>query len=260
MVRIKLMSYNIRHGRGMDDQVDLSRVADVIKRSGADIVGIQEADEHWSERSDYEDQTAWLASELGMHHVYGGSIDLDPTAESRGHRRKHGAAVLSKHPIQASRQRLFSTCVKSRRELLETEIDVEGVVLHFYCTHWGLEAEERMIQSGETIQWMNEKIGPGVVVGDFNAEPGSPEMVRIFREFCDSCAGEPTSSALYTFAADRPVKRIDYMLGNRHIRLSNHEVIFTLASDHLPILCQAEFGIIEQRRGNPETGGSMARC
>jgi endonuclease/exonuclease/phosphatase family metal-dependent hydrolase len=35
---IRIMSYNIRHGEGMDGKVDLYRVADVIKSSGADII------------------------------------------------------------------------------------------------------------------------------------------------------------------------------------------------------------------------------
>src|SRR5690606_15076646 len=157
-------SYNIRHGRGMDERVDLERIAGVIALSGADLIGLQEADDHWSERSFHEDQTRWLGERLGMYYVFGGSIDKDPTTESGGRRRKHGVAVLSKLPIMESKQRLFSTCVRNHRELLETKIEIGGGALYFYSTHWGLDGDERMIQAEETVRWMNERQGPRILV------------------------------------------------------------------------------------------------
>ncbi|MGA1487756.1 MAG: endonuclease/exonuclease/phosphatase family protein, partial [Planctomycetota bacterium] len=35
-LRIKVLSYNIHHGRGADGRIDLPRIAAVIERSGAD--------------------------------------------------------------------------------------------------------------------------------------------------------------------------------------------------------------------------------
>ena len=43
---IRVMSYNIAHGQGVDDRLDLDRVAAEIGHSGADIVGLQEVDRH----------------------------------------------------------------------------------------------------------------------------------------------------------------------------------------------------------------------
>ena len=41
---LKIMTYNIRHGAGMDDVVDLDRQANVILDATPDVVGLQEVD------------------------------------------------------------------------------------------------------------------------------------------------------------------------------------------------------------------------
>ena len=40
----RIMSYNIHHGRGMDDVVDIPRISDVINDVSPDVVGLQEVD------------------------------------------------------------------------------------------------------------------------------------------------------------------------------------------------------------------------
>ena len=42
--RIRVVSYNIKHGRGNDNVVDLDRTAAVLRRLRPDIVGLQEVD------------------------------------------------------------------------------------------------------------------------------------------------------------------------------------------------------------------------
>ncbi len=41
---LELMSYNIRHGVGMDGVLDLERIAEVINRERPDLVALQEID------------------------------------------------------------------------------------------------------------------------------------------------------------------------------------------------------------------------
>ena len=41
---IRVMSYNIHHGRGTDDKVDLNRIADLINHWSPDLVALQEVD------------------------------------------------------------------------------------------------------------------------------------------------------------------------------------------------------------------------
>ena len=41
---LRILSYNIKHGYGMDDQVDLNRSAQLINRLKPDLVALQEID------------------------------------------------------------------------------------------------------------------------------------------------------------------------------------------------------------------------
>ncbi|WP_235782509.1 endonuclease/exonuclease/phosphatase family protein [Peribacillus psychrosaccharolyticus] len=56
-IPVNIMSYNIHHGVGTDGQLDLGRIANVIKENGAEIIGLQEVDKHYGARSNFEDQT-----------------------------------------------------------------------------------------------------------------------------------------------------------------------------------------------------------
>ena len=60
-VPLRVMTYNIRAGNG-----DIARTAETIRSFAPDIVGLQEVDVHWSERSGFEDQATLLGRVLGM--------------------------------------------------------------------------------------------------------------------------------------------------------------------------------------------------
>ena len=59
------MSYNIRHGEGMDTILDLSRAMQIIKSVNPDFCGLQEIDNNCT-RTNNIDQTAYLAEQLNM--------------------------------------------------------------------------------------------------------------------------------------------------------------------------------------------------
>ena len=63
---LRVASYNIRHGVGSDGRLDLPRTAAAIAALGADVIGLQEVDDTFAERSAYEDQAARLAQMLGL--------------------------------------------------------------------------------------------------------------------------------------------------------------------------------------------------
>ena len=111
--QLTVASFNIHHGAGTDDRLDLERVAAEIKRTGAAVVGLQEVDRFWSERSAFVDQAQWLADRLGMHVVYGANLDLDPPALDRP-RRQYGTAILSVAPDRLQPQHAASAAAERR--------------------------------------------------------------------------------------------------------------------------------------------------
>ena len=95
---LRIMCYNIRHGRGMDEVVDLTRTANVIKAWNPDLVAVQEVDQN-TQRTNKTDQTKILAEKLGMHCVFGKAIDLQGGG--------YGLAILSRFPILEDRMILL---------------------------------------------------------------------------------------------------------------------------------------------------------
>lgn len=246
---LRVMSFNIHHGADSGDVLDLERTAAVIEASGAEVIGLQEVDNAWSSRSDFEDQTARLAELLDMHYVYGANLDLtrfDGGAENS----QYGNAILSEYPIIDSENHLLTSIEypempTEQRGLLEAVINVKGHHVGFYSTHLDHQrAEQRELQAREIVEITGESRRPAVVVGDLNAKPDAPELQGLFSVFTDAFAALDQDDA-YTFAPDgAPVVdaslRIDYVLVSEGVRPQDAHVVRTSASDHLPIVADLE--------------------
>ncbi|WP_235714609.1 endonuclease/exonuclease/phosphatase family protein [Neobacillus dielmonensis] len=148
----------------------MKRIAKTIEDEGADVIGLQEVDNHWSERSDFQDQAKWLAERMGMFYVYAANLDKAPLNEGES-RRQYGTAILSKYPILHSENHSLTKIGKTeQRGLLEATINVKGNQLHFFNTHLALTTAERHIQTQEIIDIAGQSEGPKVIMGDFNAD------------------------------------------------------------------------------------------
>ena len=64
-VRLRVMTYNIHHGHGMDGKFDLSRTIQVINAAKPDLLALQEVDSK-CERSRRVDEPQELAAQTGM--------------------------------------------------------------------------------------------------------------------------------------------------------------------------------------------------
>ena len=246
-IQVKVMSYNIHHAVGEDNVLDLERIAKVIEDSGAEIIGLQEVDNHWSERSNFEDQAKWLAERLGMHYTYAANLDQDPLNHGEP-RRQYGTAVLSNYPIiDAENYPLTKIGNTEQRGLLETVINVKGHHLKFYNTHLALTSAERDIQVKEIIEIASETEGPKVIMGDLNAKPDSNEMQPLFASYKDAFADQNDA---YTIPADLPTRRIDYIFTSNEMQTNHAEVISTIASDHLPIVAELTLDPSVFKKGN----------
>lgn len=73
---LRVLAYNIHHGEGMDDAVDLPRIADVIRSEKPDFVALQEVDKGVN-RSGKVNQAMVLGELLGMYHNFAKFMDYD---------------------------------------------------------------------------------------------------------------------------------------------------------------------------------------
>jgi endonuclease/exonuclease/phosphatase family metal-dependent hydrolase len=233
---LTVMSYNIHHGAGTDGVLDLERIARVIENSGADLIGLQEVDRHWSERSNWVDQPAWFAKRLKMHYAYAANLDLPPLNPGEP-RRQYGTAVLSKTPIKHFENTLLPKYpTGEQRGLAVATTKVRGVDLRFANTHLTSNNNaERLEQSQKVVELLAGSKLPTFVVGDLNARPAAPEITTLTKVWRDTWA-EVGVGPGYTSPTGNPTARIDYLLHTSTIRPVSAEVLSTIASDHLPVV------------------------
>ncbi|WP_433011104.1 endonuclease/exonuclease/phosphatase family protein [Kribbella sp. CA-294648] len=233
---LKVMSYNIHHGAGTDGVLDLERIARVIENSGADLIGLQEVDRHWSERSNWVNQPAWLAARLKMHYAYAANLDLPPLNPGEP-RRQYGTAVLSKTPIKHFENTLLPKYpTGEQRGLAVATTKIRGIDLRFANTHLTHNNNaERLEQAQKVAELLAGSKVPTFVVGDLNARPTAPEITTLTKIWRDTWA-EVGAGPGYTSPTGNPAARIDYLLHSSKIEPVSAEVLTTIASDHLPVV------------------------
>ncbi|MBO0827246.1 MAG: endonuclease/exonuclease/phosphatase family protein [Streptosporangiales bacterium] len=238
---MRVATYNIHHGVGMDGRLDLDRIARVLEREQPDLVGLQEVDRHFSSRSGHVDQGAWLAERLGMAVVFGANLDLDPPAPGRP-RRGYGGAVLSRHPVEASAHRLLVHAPGTeRRGLVSVRVTVAGRPMAFCTTHLEHTSRAlRRLQAEEVLELLASGPASAVVVGDLNATARSAELRALAGSLRDAWpeAGRGDGN---THRSDRPRRRIDYVLHTPDLVAERAYVTGGGGSDHLAVVADLAF-------------------
>lgn len=227
MMLLRIMTYNIRHGAGMDDVIDLDRQAQVIQDATPDVVGLQEVDSV-VKRSSYIHQAGYLGEVLGMHATFGGAIPL-----TRG---KYGVAILSKEaPMSVHHLPLPGN---EARTLLVCEFE-EYV---FATTHLDLDEECRLASLPIIIEEAASWDKPFFICGDWNDQPSSTFITKVKKSFV-FLNNTTNSSANYTFPARNPTKIIDYIASYGRVikSIRSRRVINEPeASDHRPVLVEVK--------------------
>ena len=199
---LRVVAYNIKHGRGMDGVVDLERTAATLEALDADLIALQEVDDR-ARRSGGVDQASWLAERLGMHAAYGSFMEFQGG--------RYGLAILSRRPIQSHVSWPLPPGNEPRvalaaRILADSGETITAVAVHF---DWVEDDGFRFEQARATLRRIRDLETPWVVLGDFNDVPGSRTM-DAFRQV-GRAAIKPVGSAA-TFPADRPTTEIDSII------------------------------------------------
>ncbi|WP_174734892.1 endonuclease/exonuclease/phosphatase family protein [Mesobacillus harenae] len=232
----KVMTYNIHHGKGLDKQVNLDRICKVIDRSNADIIGLNEVDFNFSERSRYAHQIQTLADKLKYDYAFSPSVTIKA---QNGQIRQYGNGILSRFPIGTIKSHPFNfvSGMIEGRSMLEASIEINGKQADFFVTHLSLNPFLHKKQSNSIIEIANKKQGPLVLMGDWNMKPSTWKWNRIASHFTDvwSKTGKADGA---TFPARRPVMRLDYQFVNKQVEVIDCMVFAEIpeASDHLPVL------------------------
>ncbi|MER5363054.1 endonuclease/exonuclease/phosphatase family protein [Streptomyces sp. NPDC002785] len=245
-VPLRVATYNIHAGAGMDNVFDLDRQTAELRSLDADVIGLQEVDVHWGTRSEWRDLAGELAERLDMQVSFAPVYSLAPETPGAP-RREFGVAVLSRYRIVSAENHEITRLSTQDPNPVpapapgfgEVVLGVKGLPVHVYVTHLDYRADPsvRTAQVADTRRIMAEDEAPGrqkvrqILLGDFNAAPTAPELAPLWEELTDIEPGGPT------YPAQDPVRRIDYVAVSKDsVRVRHAAVAETLASDHRPVV------------------------
>lgn len=232
---LRVMTYNIHVGVGMDKKLDLQRVADVINREQPDLVGLQEVD-RGVRRTEGKDEIAELAAMTRMAFAFAPNLDYQGG--------KYGVAILSRWPIKDTVHRMFENKREAeRRGMLKVEVDVEGRLVNFVTTHLDYQFEDgRLFETEQLLKFLLSVKGPLIVVADLNDTPGGSAYKAMRILFDDAWITSRAKGDGFSYPADKPVKRIDHIFyrSGEGMRAKKAWVVETLASDHIPVVATIE--------------------
>jgi len=232
---MRIVTYNIHKGRGMDGRTSIKRIANVLAGLDADIIALQEV---FSLCDQQPGQVELLASELDLHASFG------RTRQHKG--RPYGNAILTRWPILASCEMDISRANRERRGCIRVDLKTPSGTLHVFNIHMGTNYFERRHQVRRLLssrQIDEDLSGPRVLVGDFN-EWVKGLTTRLLSDKFESLNLELHVRRRRSYPGLLPLLHLDHIYFERPLQVEKAELIRTnlskIASDHLPLV--ATFG------------------
>lgn len=227
--QLTVLSYNIHHGNppSRPGVIDLDAIARVIRKSGADIVALQEVDV-MTARSGQVNQAKALADKLGYYYHFFRAIDHDGG--------NYGLAILSKLPFRNPQTIRLPQVEKAEERILAMlQVQVGSSTVYIANTH--LDAmrspKNRLVQMEEIIKITDKIDAPIILCGDLNATPESEPIQLLDRAFTRTCIAD----CLPTSPQNKPRRTIDY-IATRNFTWQQRSIEVLrepYASDHLPV-------------------------
>jgi endonuclease/exonuclease/phosphatase family metal-dependent hydrolase len=218
---LKILSYNVRNCRGMDNITDYKRIADVINRISPDIVAVQELDSA-TIRSNGIVALNQLSSLTNMSKTYSASISFQGG--------KYGIGILSRvEPIKSRVVALPGS--EEKRSLLIAEF--KDYI--FCCTHFSLTEADRIASVDIINTALEGNSKPIFLAGDFNSVQGSEVITNVEKNWY--MLNNPKN---LTIPSNNPQKCIDFIFGAKftgHTFQIKQSIVENepVASDHLPV-------------------------
>jgi endonuclease/exonuclease/phosphatase family metal-dependent hydrolase len=200
---MKIVTYNIRYGLGLDNQFNLKRIADTVR--GADVIALQEVEKNWR-RSGMVDQPEEIGKLLPEYFwSYCPSFDVDASESDEignngqgqviNRRRQFGTMLLSRWPIISVRNIAFPqigtlNMLNMATGALEGVIETPLGTLQVYSIHLSsISTRERLLQIERLLTSRNQlRLAGGVMT--LNGDYSDPVEAQNF-ELGDWSNGEP---------------------------------------------------------------------
>ncbi len=232
-VTLRVMSYNIHHGEGLDGKLDLARIAKVIVDAKADLVALQEVDRGVA-RTQGRDLPAELARLTGL------TVRFDRNIAHQGG--DYGNAVLTRFPIKSAKNTPLPMIGQGeQRGVQQLVLDVHGREILFLNTH--LDSRRDPAERTRSAAELHQIVAaagkmPVIACGDFNATPDSAAIGRMREGLADAWTLVGQGSG-FTVPVKKPTRRIDYLwVTSATITPVQMTIPYSEASDHLPLVAE----------------------
>ena len=243
---LRVLEYNTQHGGiGTDGVYDPNRSANVVATINPDVVSLCEL-ESWDSYDSGDGVAQWKAMLEAKTGQTWYTLDIqDYGVWTAGGIRN---AILSKYPVQATYRHEFST--GRDRTVGGVSITVNGRNINFMSTHFDpYDESNRISEATQLVSYASGFAEDRIILGDFNALPGTTEMNIIGNAYHDAWV-DAVKLGTNISAADNPNGytrrgRIDYVWyskGEAHLTLKSAQVVDTrdsngvMPSDHRPLL------------------------
>jgi endonuclease/exonuclease/phosphatase family metal-dependent hydrolase len=253
---LRVATFNIHKGADRKGHYDLERTIDAIRRLDVDLVGLQEAMRNHPDFN-CDDQPALIAEGLRRRtgrpwtHVQARAWVTEDRQCMAGGRGSDVAtedlAFITASPIVSSRSVRLSEGRVGLTVRVAAMPDVPVIVTHLAANRQN--QQDRIRELAVLLPWAAQQ-GPGVLVGDLNAQPDAEELRPVTARYRDAwveaaASGRASGIASGSTRPGNRVSRIDYVFYDpgQVLALDSAAVIDVSAlstsgevSDHHPVV------------------------
>lgn len=237
---LKVISYNIHSGVGVDKVFDYRRIGQFLAKQKADIVCLQEMDLRNPDLIK-DEQIAHLKAGYFTHFIASPAVFTETGW--------YGNAILSRFSHLKKRSLDISVETRQPRNIQDVLFNIDGHELRILNTHKGLKQYERMAQFKQLASVIDTLIEtddtPFLVAGDFNEWQMFPRTLRQINQNVRAV------SLGATFPNRFPMFKLDRFWCQPQNLVQQAKVLKTaetrVYSDHFPI--QAELRFPYERKG-----------
>ncbi|MES2045160.1 MAG: endonuclease/exonuclease/phosphatase family protein [Pseudomonadota bacterium] len=223
---IKVASYNIHKGIGLDRRRDPRRILEVLREIDADIIALQEADRRFGTK------LCVIDHQLLADHSPWKAVAVGDRPASMGW---HGNALLVRKDAQVLASNVIHLPALEPRGAVVADVDSGGALVRVVGMHLDLSGLRRRRQAHSIISHVHaDQAGhPTVMMGDLNEWSAHAGCLRDFAHHFRFAATGPS------FHVRRPVAALDRIMHTPDLRVLDCGVHSSAcsrrASDHLPV-------------------------
>lgn len=227
MRRLRVATWNMHGGVGLDGRFSPQRVARVIGELDADVIALQE----------FGSRQAAFDMRAHLEHASLASAIVMPTFQKHGS--DFGNVVLSRLPTRALTCHALGVAGREPRNAIDLIVDYGSGTLRVITTHLGLRAAERREQIARLRRLLDMPCEqPTILLGDFNEWRPLGALRELDQHF-------GPSPARATFPSPYPIAALDRIWvapAQARIDVRAHKSrTARIASDHLPLVVVLEF-------------------